>query len=669
MVRQLTAIMFTDMVGYTALMQEDERRAKLSRDRQREVLERSVSRFDGKVLQYYGDGTLSVFSSAVSAVEAAIAIQEALHAMSPPIPMRIGIHTGDVVHDENGVFGDGVNVASRIEGLGVPGSVLISGKVYDEVKNQPGILTRGLGAFNLKNIRHPMRVYAIANKGLDVPPEAAVRSDRAARSRSIAVLPFVNMSSDPENEFFSDGITEEIINALTRVNGLQVTARTSSFAFKNKNEDVRAIAEKLGVTHVLEGSVRKAGDRVRVTAQLISAVDGYHVMSEVYDGSLDDIFALQDEISLRIVQHLADRLGPVRTAPEDSSKADTLVQGHSHDSEAYAEYLRGRHAFARWSPHGARDAIAHYERSIRLDPDCALPYSGLSKAYVFLGATGHMPADHAYPAAERAATKALELEEHGGEAHAAMGVVRLFQHRDWTGAYESFQKALSLTPGSAETHQLYAMYLRALGDAEAAVEEAQAALQLDPLSPPIRLAHAETLMTAGDLDDAQRELELLIAEEPTFRAAIEVLGWVKLLGGDLEGALASFETLPELAGHRFAGASARGLAYALLGREDDARRMLELLRARAQLEPDVALSLDFALVHQGLGEIDEAFRYLEEAADAYAGGIVFIGGSPHWTSCDIRGDPRFEALLRRIRHPTAVPADLPDTVMVTGIPA
>ena len=650
MVRQLTAIMFTDMVGYTALMQEDERRAAADRDRQRAVLQRTIQSKGGRILQYYGDGTMSVFQSAVSAVEAGVAVQEALRSGAPPIPLRIGIHTGDVVHDDNGVFGDGVNVASRIEGLGVPGSVLISEKVYDEVKNQPGIRTRGLGSFNLKNVKRPIRVYAIANAGLEIPPEAAVREDREARAKSIAVLPFVNMSSDPENEFFSDGITEEIINALTRVNGLQVTARTSSFAFKNHNQDVREIATRLGVTHVLEGSVRKAGHRVRVTAQLICAKDGYHLMSEVFDGSLEDIFALQDEIALQIKDHLAAHLGPVRTR-EPEKDGGLLVHGHSHDTEAYTEYLRGRHAFARWTPDTAQTAIEHFRRSIELDPDCALPYTGLAKAYVFLGATGNLRQELAYPEAEQAASRALALEESAGEAHSAMGLVHLFQHRDWPSAYRSFQKAITLTPGSAEVHQLYSMYLKTLGDGETALVEAEAALQLDPLSSPVRLAHAEALAAVGELDLAEQRLNELIEDDPDFRAAVESLGWIRILGGDYEGALEHFERLPDLAGFHFAGASVRGYAYGKLGRTDDAHRMLALLEERAQVEENVTLSMDFALVYEGLGDMDAVFEHLEEAADSGAGGVTFVAGSPYWRDAQARSDPRFEGLLRRIGYP------------------
>lgn len=654
MVRQLTAIMFTDMVGYTALMQEDERQARLSRDRQRRVLEQSIAQYNGRILQFYGDGALSVFQSAVDAVECGIAIQEALRTGDPVIPLRVGIHSGDVVHDENGVFGDGVNVASRIEGLGVAGAVLISGKVYDEIKNQPRIRTRALGSFNLKNIKHPTRVYAIANHGMAVPGETMLRPDRATSTRSIAVLPFVNMSPNPENEFFSDGITEEIINALTRVNGLQVTARTSSFAFKDQNQDIRTIADKLDVTHVLEGSVRRAGDRVRVTAQLICAKDGYHLMSEVYDGTLDDIFALQDEISRKIVEHLAERLGKVRTGKPEPEVDSTLVHGHTHDTEAYAEYLRGRYKLACFTPDTSREAIEIFRTSIALDPDCSLPYIGLAMGHVLLGALGQMPPVRAYEVAEDAAGRALAIEESLGEAHMVMALVRFFNHRDWDGAYRSFQKALSLTPGSADVHQYYSLYLRALGDLEESHREAEIALQLDPLSSTVRRMYADSLVAIGELDQAEAVLRSILADEPDFRAAVELLGMVKMAEGDPEGALEYFERLPEMAGVPWAGAAPRGLTYGLLGRRDDAERMLSLLRERAEADSEPMLALDFAVIHQGLGEMDEAFALLEEAIEERAGGVMFMGAHSPWNNEGFREDPRYQELLERIGFPGAV---------------
>ncbi len=266
--RLLAAIMFTDMVGYTALMQEDEQKAKQNRDRHRRILQESIATHQGKILQYYGDGTLCIFNSSIEAVDSAIKIQQELQT-DPNIPLRIGIHSADIVYDEEGVYGDGVNVASRIEGLAVAGSVLISDKVFDDLKNHHEISTVSLGAFDLKNVKNPLELYAISNKGLIVPTVDEIKSQHGNKEKSLAILPFVNFSSDPENEFFSDGISEAIINTLTQIEGLYVTARTSSFAFKGQNKDIRELGKVLGVAYILEGSVQRYENKIRVTAQLI----------------------------------------------------------------------------------------------------------------------------------------------------------------------------------------------------------------------------------------------------------------------------------------------------------------------------------------------------------------------------------------------------------------
>ncbi len=641
MVRQLTAIMFTDMAGYTALMQQDERQAKASRDRQRSVLEDRIDAHGGRILQYYGDGTLSVFQSAIGAVRCAIEVQDRLR-VAPAVPLRIGIHTGDVVHDDEGVFGDGVNVAARIQGMSVPGGVLISGKVFDEVKNHPEIRTRNLGAFNLKHVQHQMNVFAVVNDGLVVPSESQLTSGRVEKTKSVAVLPFVNMSADPENEFFSDGITEDIINALARVNGLKVTARTSSFAFKNRAEDVRQIAGRLAVTHVLEGSVRRSGNRVRVTAQLICASDGYHLFSENYDRSLEDVFAVQEEIATTIVARLADHLRPVRIAQEDRA----IAAPHSHDTAAHVEYLRGRFEFARYSPESSRRSIRHFERAIEMDPDCALPYAGLASSHVFLGATGHMPAEEAFGRAESSARRAIELEPDAGPSHIALGMVELFYRWDFNAAYRSLQKALSLTPGSPDAHYVYSMYLSAIGDYEEALDEARTAVQLDPLSPTMRNWLAEALSVTGHWDEALEHIEYIIAMDPHFRAATETLGWYHVLRRDYESAVTAFEQLPLKAGLEYAAAADRGHAYGKLGRIADAQRMLAVLDARQRAQPEVNLDIDYAMIYEGLGERDKAFEYLGRAIDRRLGGVVLLGSFASFQ--DARSDPRFVALMKRI---------------------
>ena len=297
------------MTGYTALMQENEQLARNKRKRLKDVLESTIQKHNGKILQYYGDGSLSIFNSAIDSVDCAMSIQQQLQ-QEPKVELRIGIHTGDVVIEEEAIYGDGVNLASRIESLAVPGAVFISEKVFDEIKNQENITTREMGFFELKNVKQPVRIFAIANNGIVVPARDELKGKTKQPANRLAVLPFVNMSADPENEYFSDGITEELLNALTKVDGLQVTSRTSAFAFKGKNDDIREIAIQLNVDKVLEGSVRKAGNRVRITAQLINAADGYHIWSENYDRDLTDIFEVQDEISSIIANKLRENLTP-----------------------------------------------------------------------------------------------------------------------------------------------------------------------------------------------------------------------------------------------------------------------------------------------------------------------------------------------------------------------
>ncbi len=305
--RQLAAIMFADMAGYTALMQQNEQQAKERLRRLKEVLEATHFLFNGKILQFYGEGMLGMFNSAIDAVTCAIEIQQQLK-QEPKVELRIGIHTGDISIEDGTIYGDGVNLASRIESLAVPGAIFISDKVNDEIKNQENIDTREMGYFELKNVIRPVRIFAIVNEGMVVPARADLSGKTKKPLNRLAVLPFVNMSADPENEYFSDGITEGLLNALTKVDGLQVTSRTSAFAFKGKNDDIREIATKLNVDRILEGSVRKAGNRVRITTQLINATDGYHIWSENYVRDITNIFEVQDEISSIIANKLRENL-------------------------------------------------------------------------------------------------------------------------------------------------------------------------------------------------------------------------------------------------------------------------------------------------------------------------------------------------------------------------
>ena len=639
-VRQLAAIMFTDMIGYTALMQENERQAKEKRDRHRAVLQESVQAHQGKILQYYGDGTLIIFGSAIEAVHAAVDIQTELQT-KPKIQLRVGIHTGDIVHNDDGIFGDGVNVASRIEGLSVSGSVLISEKVYDETRNQPEIDAKSLGKFNLKNVKRPMEVFAITNNGLSVPTLQEMNDKTGTAAKTIAVLPFINMSADPDNEYFSDGITEELLNALTKVDGLLVTSRTSSFAFKGKNEDIRKIGEQLGVHTVLEGSVRKAGNKVRISAQLVNTADGYHLWSEVYDRNLEDIFEVQDEIARTITNKLREKL------TIEGSK-ESLVKPATENIEAYNLYLKGLFYWNKWTPEDREKAIKIYEEAIEIEPNFALPYSGMANCYSILGSTSQMDSKIAFPKAKKAALKALELDSNLTEAYLALATVKLFYDWDDAAANELIKKALKLNPGAAVAHQNYALYLFITGSFTGkihdAIKESELAVQLDPLSMPNNLFLGTVYFFNQQHDNALRQYDKILELDPKFRAALEAKGWVYSLKGEWGQAIKYFKEYQKLTNSPLKGFSGMGYAYARAGQIDKAKQILNKLGKRERLEADSAIPMDFAIIYVGLKDYDKVFYYLERA-DVDRFGFMFLKSHPIFK--EVRKDTRFKKWMKK----------------------
>jgi adenylate cyclase len=646
--RRLSAIMFTDMVGYTALLQQDEPRARRDRDRQRAVLERHIQRHGGRILQFYGDGALSVFDSAIEAVSSAVAIQREL-SEEPKVALRVGIHTGDVVYDEEGVFGDGVNVASRIQSLGTPGSVLLSAKVFDEIKNQPHLNAVSLGEFNLKNVQRPVEVFGITGEGIALPTRESLPSRTQQARRSVAVLPFINMSADPENEYFSDGITEELINLLTRVNGLQVTARTSSFAFKGRQQDVRQIATLLSAELVLEGSVRRAGDRVRITAQLIDASNGYHLFSENYDRRLVDIFELQDEIASAIVETVQDRLLPERSLRAHwEARLDRLgayLATRRTSTEAHAYYLHGLHEYNKWTPEALRRGIQLLEQCLSVDPSYAPAHAALSRAHGYMASSGQAEVEAGWRAAEVAARRAVELDPNLGDGHIALGVGELFYHWDVDTAYQHIQKGLGLNPGSALARQAFGMHLIVIGEAERAIEEMDMAARMDPLSMLMLYSLAWAQLEAERYPEALELCDRILATDPMFRAAHEGKGMVLLRLGRNQEATRHFERVVEITGDPYKGLAMRGYNFALMGRTDDARHALEMLRERAQRHPEQSLEVDFAVVHAGLGELDDAFRYFEAAAHKRLAEVLFSVNGVMWS--ELRKDPRYWELIER----------------------
>ena len=638
--RQLAAILFADMTGYTAMMQDNEHLARQKRKRFKETLETTIEKHDGKILQNYGDGSLCIFSSAINSVNSAISMQQQLQ-LEPKVEVRIGIHIGDIVIEDESIYGDGVNLASRVESLAVPGGIFISEKVYDEIKNHENIKTRDMGFFELKNVKQPVHLYAIANEGIIVPSRDELKGKTKQPNNRLAVLPFVNMSADPENEFFSDGITEELLNTLTKVDGLQVTSRTSAFAFKGKQNDIREIAIKLNVDKVLEGSVRKAGNRVRITAQLINAADGYHIWSETYDRNLTDIFEVQDEISGVITNRLRENLSL-------SPKTEHLVKVPTKNIEAYTLYLKGMHFYNKLTPPDYYKAIDFFEQAIQLEPNYAQAYAMVAGSYAYLGVTGQAIPEKAFDIVKRYSEKALALDDSIAESHVAKATMHLMYDSDWQQGYDSLQTAIRLNPTATGAYQMLAMYFVFTENIPEAVKAMEQASQLDPISSQVNHFLSEMYLFAERYDDAISIANRLLEINPQMRIAIETKGWCAGMKGDWKKASEYFMEVHKLTNHPLKGLSPLGYSYGKLGETDKAMEIIAKLEQRQREETNVVVDGDLLVVWMGLGDMDKVLYYMEKSMGKRASAVNFFLNFPPMKG--IKNDPRAMKLIEDIRR-------------------
>ena len=477
MERRLTAILAADVVGYSRLMGTDEAGTLAAFNAIRtELVDRRIAEHQGRVVKLTGDGMLVEFPSVVSAVACAAEIQRGMRDRNANVPkdrrieFRIGINLGDVIVEGEDIFGDGVNVAARLEGIAEPNGIAISNSVRDHVGNRLDLTFEDIGEQSLKNIEKPVRVYRVSFDGPQSGKrETAGRRDGASEKPSIAVLPFNNMSGDPEQEYFSDGITEDIITDLSKVSGLFVVARNTAFTYKGKPVKVQQVAQELGVTFVLEGSVRKAGSRVRVTGQLINGNDGGHVWAERYDRDLTDIFAIQDEITHAIVEELKVKLLP--------QEKQSIGQTPTHNVEAYTYYLRGRQFFHRHSKPYYELARRMFAKAAELDPLYARAYAGIADCDCFLFL--HYNVDVPIERILATSAKALELESGLAEAHASRGLALSLDNR-YDEAMAEFEKAIALDPVSFEANYFYARARFAQGKLDRAAALFERAAEIKP---------------------------------------------------------------------------------------------------------------------------------------------------------------------------------------------
>jgi adenylate cyclase len=513
--RRLAAILAADVVGYSRLMAADEAGTlvELSALR-RELIDPKIAEHGGRTVKLMGDGALVEFASVVDALECAVAIQLTVGKRNAPKPedrrivFRIGINVGDIIIEGDDIYGDGVNVAARLESLAEPGGICISSSVREQVLNKVPISFSDLGEQTVKNIERPIRVYYVLLEGTSsaTPPEVAVSQPAQAQRPSIAVLPFANMSGDPEQEYFADGISEDIITALSKISGLFVIARNSSFTFKGKSVHIGEVGKKLGVRFILEGSVRKAGNRVRITAQLVDVGSGGHIWAERFDRELTDVFAVQDEVTKEIVAALALNL----TIGEQQQ----LAGEHTSSPEAYDCFLRGRELWHLQTKETNAEARVAFQRAIELDPNFAPAYALLAIAHMrdYLNqwtASPSLSLEEGYKVAQEAVAR----NDSDPYAHWALGSLYLWLRRH-DEAERELKRAISLNPSFSLGYTILGLTLHYSGRSENALDCFERAIALDPYTDVYLHFQSQAYFQLGRYEKAVEVLKRRLTRHP-----------------------------------------------------------------------------------------------------------------------------------------------------------
>ena len=613
MERRLSAIMAADVVGYSRLMGANEVGTLTSFKAHRaELIDPAIAEHQGRIVKLTGDGMLVEFPSVVNAVDCAAEVQRGMRsrnldvAEDRRIEFRIGVNLGDVIVDDDDLYGDGVNVAARLETVAKPGGVAVSQSVRDNVGNRLDLKFEDIGDQQLKNIEFPVRVYNVIFSDAPSRPSAAHAAVADAEKPSIAVLPFNNMSGDPEQEYFSDGITEDIITDLSKVSSLFVVGRNTSFGYKGMSPQLQQVACDLGVKCILEGSVRKAGQRVRVNAQLIDGSTGGHLWADRYDRDLTDIFAIQDEITHSIVEQLKIRLLP--------KEKKAIGQAPTANVEAYTYYLKGRKFFH----NGTRNSIAlarrMFAKAVEIDPLYAKAYAGIANCDSRLDGWYNVspPADILETAA-----KAIALDPDLSEAHAAKGAALANIGRR-AEAREAFERALAIDPNDFDACLQFARFCAVEGDLEGAVELFIRAIETQPDDPQAALWVHNLLQKLGRSEEAAKYAQL-----------------------GLKRAEEALRQYPE-------SSRPAQLGAATLAGMGEREKAMDWLNHALAIDPDDSNTLyNAACTYALIGEVDQAFDLLDRW-------VVLAGGELYgWMQSDadldpIRGDPRYPPLLAKI---------------------
>jgi adenylate cyclase len=675
MERRLAAILFTDVVGYTALMNRDEAAGRRVRARHEELVRAQVELFRGQWIEEKGDESLSIFPSALDAVHCALAIQAQI-AGDGELSLRIGIHLGDVTVEDDRVYGDGVNVAARVRPLGEPGEVCISQTVHDSIRNQSHLSSSSLGVRTLKGVSEPVEVFTVVGEAiLPEKPQPSSHSGRprstwlraaaalailalgalalwsnlrtdiadAASIRSIAVLPLDDPSADARQAYFAFGLTEALIAELAKVKHLRVISRTSVTPYKNTTKSMTTIAEELGVQAIVEGSVIRVGDRVRITAQLIDARSDTHLWAESYERDLADVLALQADLASAIAREIQLEVAPHSGSPPILA-------------EAHEAYLKGYYFQMKRTRADALRAVSYFQEAIALDPSSPLGHAGLADEYSC--APMHswgLPDSSAWPSvplemlgrARTHAMKALELDPNSAAGYNSLAIVRTFADWDWEGAEFAHRRTLELSPSREWNHATFGIFLGFMQRLDEALDHLEAARALDPLRIDTIMWMASLHIFRGEVGEAKARWREAMELDPAYPGLLQSVLSSFCGTEDHEEAMAAIERGMQTYPNDPLVVGELAYCHAVGGQDSAARDLLAEMQAMA--DRTYVSPVSRAAVHVGLGETDAAFDALEEGFRDHDPQILYLGLSPVWQK--LANDPRHTNLMDRIGLP------------------
>lgn len=620
--RRLGAIMFTDVVGYTALSSRNEETALELLRRHRSVLNSIFPRYQGRVVKTMGDGFLVEFASAVEAVNCAVELQEEMGrsnaslAEDSRIAVRVGIHVGDVVHSGDDVLGDAVNIASRVEPQAEPGGICVTRQVVDQVEGKVGWRMEPLGLRDLRNIPNPVELFAIrAGQGsaMEYPKKPLPRN-------RVAILPFSNLSPDPNDRYFADGITEELISTVSKIGELSVISRASAMRYRDTAIPMQQVGRELGVGAILEGSVRKSGNRVRIAAQLIEVDADRYVWSQSYDRDLTDVFGVQGEIAEQVAQGLR-----VQLVSKDKERLGAQQTG---SPEAYNLYLKGRYYWNERTEEGTKKAVKYFEEALREDQDFAKAYTGLADCYLILSDYGWMVPAKAGSLAEEYASKALAIDSSIAEAHASLGLAHVNHGWDFMQGEKELKRAIQLNPNYAAAYHWYSVLLNFQRRYEDALPMIRQALSLDPFSLVLRQSLGVTMLGLGRHEEALGMFRNVENESPKLPS---VHYWLSIVNTILSrGAEAIGEAKLEVDADDSDPSAMLDLAFACseAGDKAEARRILEEVLRRTDL---YFSPCSVGLVMLSLGREGEGVGWLEKAVAERDSALLYFRSNPAYS--------------------------------------